>query len=46
MSHRTIPIIDSSIVAHERLTLCLPASQESFGQMYQYPIRDIGYKGK
>ena len=24
----------------------LSALQESFGQMYQYPIRDIGYKGK
>ena len=22
------------------------ASQESFGQMYQYPIRDTGYNGK
>jgi hypothetical protein len=22
------------------------APQESFGQMYQYPIRDTGYNGK
>ena len=28
-----------------QLTACA-APQESFGQMYQYPIRDTGYNGK